>query len=101
MLLLLLTRVCALTTEDYLYTERTAPTAWLAPEVFVASTRGNMGKLATAASDVFMLGCCYLELVTGCTRTPYDWLTGFALTVYRGQDSTRSIGPIQVPLRIG
>jgi hypothetical protein len=87
-------RVCV--TEDYVYTERTAPTGWLAPEVFVPSTRDRAGKVATAASDVFMLGCCYLELATKCTRTPYDWLSGFALTVYRGHDSTRAIGPIQV-----
>jgi hypothetical protein len=87
-------------TEDYVYTEQTAPTAWLAPEVFVDSTKGRAGKVATAASDMFMLGCCYLELATKCTRTPYDWLRGFALTGFRWHDSTRTIGPIQVTMML-
>jgi hypothetical protein len=78
------------------YTELKAPTAWLAPEAFLASTTSQKGKAASPASDVFMLGCCFLELATGCTRTPYDWLTGFSLTAFRAHDTSRMIGPIQV-----
>jgi serine/threonine protein kinase len=80
---------------DHVYTELKAPIAWLAPETFTAHAGG---KVASAASDVFMLGCCYLELLTSCTRAPYDWLSGFALTTFRAHESTRSLGPIQVPL---
>ena len=57
--------------------------------------------LVTEASDVFMLGCTFIEVLTGCTREPYDWLmeedpSGVALTVYRGQEATRTINPIMV-----
>jgi hypothetical protein len=84
--------------EDRTYTDLKAPTAWRAPETFVSRAAGKVGSVASTASDVFMLGCCFLELATGCTRTPYDWLPGESLLVYRGHDSTRAIGPIQVTL---
>jgi hypothetical protein len=82
--------------DDHVYTVLKAPTAWQAPETFVRRAAGKEGTVASAASDVFMLGCCYLELATKCTRTPFDWLAGFELTVFRGHDSSRCIGPIQV-----
>ncbi len=75
-----------------------APTAWRAPETFVSRAAGKEGSVASTASDVFMLGCCFLELATGCTRTPYDWLDGDDVIVFRKHASTRCIGPIQVTL---
>jgi serine/threonine protein kinase len=84
--------------EDRTYTDLKAPTAWRAPETFLSRAAGKVGSVASTASDVFMLGCCFLELATGCTRTPYDWLYGESLLVYRGHDSTRAVGPIQVTL---
>jgi hypothetical protein len=85
----------SLSPEDYVYTEQTAPIAWLAPEAFAESTRGRAGRIATTASDVFMLGGVFLELATRCTRTPYDWMTGFSLSSFRWLESTRFIGPVQ------
>jgi hypothetical protein len=79
------------------YTVLKAPTAWRAPETFVSRAAGKVGSVASPASDVFMLGCCFLELATGCTRTPYDWLTGEDLLVFRKHAATRAVGPIQVP----
>ena len=52
--------------------------------------------MVSAASDVFMLGCAMIEVLTGCERHPYDWLAGEDLLVYRKQDSTCMMGPIQV-----
>jgi hypothetical protein len=78
------------------YTLLLAPTAWRAPETFVSRDGGKVGSVATPASDVFMLGCCFLELATKCTRTPYDWLVGEDLLVFRKQTVTRTIGPVQV-----
>ncbi len=83
-----------------MYTVLKAPTAWRAPETFVSRAAGKEGSVASAASDVFMLGCCFLELAPGCTRTPYDWLPGESLLVYRGHDSTRCIGPIKVTIML-
>ena len=48
------------------------------------------------ASDVFMLGCTFLEVMTGCTREPYDWLSGEALLLFRGDTLTRDLNPLQV-----
>ena len=57
--------------------------------------------VVTEASDVFMLGCTFIEVLTGCGREPYDWLmtedpSGTALTVYRGHESTRNNNPLVV-----
>jgi hypothetical protein len=62
----------------------------------MSSSRGHVGGVATRASDVYMLGGAYLEIATACARTPFDWLSGFALTGYRWHESTRCIGPVQV-----
>ena len=53
------------------------------------------------ASDVFMLGCTFIEVLTGCSREPYDWLmaedpSGMDLIVYRKQESTRNNNPLVV-----
>ena len=53
------------------------------------------------ASDVFMLGCTFIEVLTGCSREPYDWLlqedpSGMSLMVYRGHESTRNNSPLAV-----
>ena len=39
------------------------------------------------------------QVLTGCSREPYDWLAGEDLLVYRKHDSTREVGPIEVRLR--
>ena len=48
-----------------------------------------------------MLGCTFIEVLTGCSREPYDWLmeddpSGMSLIVYRGQESTRNNNPLVV-----
>ena len=53
------------------------------------------------ASDVFMLGCTFIEVLTGCSREPYDWLmkedpSGNRLVAYRASDATRNINPLVV-----
>ena len=50
---------------------------------------------------MFMLGCTFLEVLTGCSREPYDWLKegdphGFKLITYRTHDLTRDISPVTV-----
>ena len=39
------------------------------------------------------------QVLTGCSREPYDWLAGEDLLVYRKHDSTREVGPLEVGLR--
>ena len=83
------------------YTKLLAPIAWRACETFVSRADGSM--IVTEASDVFMLGCTFIEVLTGCSREPYDWLvkedpSGTALTVYRGHESTRNNNPLVVRL---
>ena len=65
----------------------------MAPETF---DDGVKGQLVSTASDVYMLGSCFVELATGCERTPFDWLTMQRIMVFRGHDSTRHISCIQV-----
>ena len=65
----------------------------MAPETF---DEGVKGQLVSPASDVYMLGSCFVELATGCERTPFDWLTVQRIVVFRGHDSTRHINCIQV-----
>ncbi len=84
--------------EDHVYTVLKAPTAWRAPETFLSRAAGKEGTIASTASDVFMLGCCYLELATKCSRLPYDWLGGEDLLVFRKHAATRCVGPVQVQL---
>ena len=80
------------------YTKLLAPTAWRACETFIPRVSG---MVVTEASDVFMLGCTFIEVLTGCTREPYDWLTeedpsGMTLITYRTHESTRSNNPLVV-----
>ena len=81
------------------YTKLVAPLAWRACETFVP--RADGGMVATEAADVFMLGCTFIEVLTGCSREPYDWLmaedpSGMSLMVYRGHESTRNNSPLAV-----
>ena len=48
-----------------------------------------------------LLGCTFIEVLTGCTREPYDWLmaedtTGFRLITYRTHELTRDNNPLTV-----
>ena len=79
---------------DNQYTTRTAPIAWRACETF-ASHR-SAGTIVLEASDVFMLGCTFIEVLTGCSREPYDWLTGEQLITFRAHDTTRDLSPLLV-----
>ena len=79
---------------DNQYTTRTAPIAWRACETF-ASHR-SAGTIVLEASDVFMLGCTFIEVLTGCSREPYDWLTGEQLIAFRAHDTTRDLSPLLV-----
>ena len=50
---------------------------------------------------MFMLGCTFIEVLTGCSREPYDWLVKedpscMSLLVYRGHESTRNNNPLVV-----
>ena len=87
------------------YTTRAAPIAWRPPESFEARPSGK-GELLQFASDVYSLGCTFIEVLTGCEREPFDWLvaadnTGFKLITFRSHDSSREIDPITVRSRIG
>ena len=76
------------------YTTLVTPVAWRACETFIP--RGDDTILASTASDVFMLGCTYIEVLTGCTRKPFDWLLGTSLVKYRQDEATRNNTPIMV-----
>ena len=76
------------------YTTLSAPVAWRACETFVHHV--TPGTIVTEASDVFMLGCAFVEVLTGCSREPYDWLSGEALLLFRGNDATRGLNPLLV-----
>ena len=65
----------------------------MAPETF---DDGDKGRIVSPASDVYMLGSCFVELMTGCERQPFDWLTGQRVLVFRGHDTTRAIHCIEV-----
>ena len=47
---------------------------------------------AAQASDVFLLGCTFIELLTGCSRTPFDWLVNSNVGV-AGATSSRTFDP--------
>ena len=76
-----------------------APLAWRACETF--APHKSAGTIVLEASDVFMLGCTFVEVLTGCSREPYDWLmeddpSGMDLIVYRKHESTRNNNPLVV-----
>jgi hypothetical protein len=58
---------------DHTYTTLKGPVNWRAPETFDLSLKG---QIVSAASDVHMLGSCVLEVMTACTRTPFDCVVG-------------------------
>ena len=81
------------------YTKLVAPLAWRACETF--APHESAGTIVLEASDVFMLGCTFIEVLTSCSREPYDWLmkqdpSGMDLIVYRKQASTRNNNPLVV-----
>ena len=81
------------------YTTRVAPLAWRACETFIPRPGG--GTIVTTATDVFMLGCSFIEVLTGCSREPYDWLLAkdpscAALKTYRTAEATRNVDPLSV-----
>ena len=86
--------LCSRRAADHVYTTLVGPVAWRAPETFDDHADGK-GQVASAATDVFMLGGSFLELLCGCERTPYDWL-GPGVFAYRASSATRAIGPIDV-----
>ena len=50
-----------------------------------------------------MLGCTFIEVFTGCSREPYDWLmeedpSGRSLFAYRASDATLNHSPLAVRL---
>ena len=65
----------------------------MAPESF---DEGVNGQLVSPASDVYMLGSCFVEVATGCERMPFDWLSPQRTMVFRGHDSSRGVNCIQV-----
>ena len=75
------------------YTDLKGPVAWMAPETF---DEGVNGQLVSPASDVYMLGSCFVEVATGCERMPFDWLSPQRTMVFRVHDSSRGINCIQV-----
>ena len=81
------------------YTTIATPLAWRACETF--APHEGKGILASVASDVFMLGCTFVEVLTGCTREPYDWLiaedaSGMKLKAYRTNVATMNNNPLVV-----
>ena len=58
---------------DHAYTSLMGPVNWRAPETFDVTFKG---QIVSAASDVYMLGSCVLEMMTACTRTPFDCVMG-------------------------
>ena len=65
-----------------MYTHLAGPTAWMAPETFIESEKGH---IASKASDVYMLGSCFVELLTGCERMPFDWLSPSQTFIFRAR----------------
>ena len=92
-MLIFLCNPVLLPVEDHTYTQLVGPVAWMAPETFAGRAKG---QVVSAASDVYMLGSCFLEVMSGCQRTPFDWLTGYTLLAFRGQESTRQVNTLQV-----
>ena len=82
------------------YTTLLGPVAWRAPETFRPRTSPSTpGTIVQCESDVFMLGCTFLEVLTGCTRQPYDWLTEgdpASLLRFREGAGTLDVSPLQV-----
>jgi serine/threonine protein kinase len=81
--------------DDSVFTELLSPIPWCAPETFAPHGDGRMR--ASRASDIFMLGCTYVELLTKCARKPYDWIPSLEeLQAFRTADSTRALNPLDV-----
>ena len=81
------------TVADHAYTHMMAPIPWMAPEMFDV---GEKGHKVSPASDVYMLGSCFVEVTTGCERQPFDWLTPEGVRRLRYNDSTRGVSCIEV-----
>ena len=74
------------------------PIAWMAPETF---DEDEKGRVVSPASDVYMLGSCFVEVATGCERQPFDWLSPQRCFLFRGNDDTRGVNCIQVMVGTG
>ena len=81
------------TVADHMYTRLNGPIPWMAPETFDDSEKGHV---VSPASDVYMLGSCFVEVATGCERQPFDWITPQGVVRLRYSDDTRAISCIQV-----
>ena len=81
--------------DDRVYTDLPTPVAWRAPETFEAQAASRQ-QVASAATDVFMLGGSFLELLCGCERTPYDWLGAGNILPFRASYTTKHLGPVEV-----
>ena len=74
------------------------PIAWMAPETF----DGRMpSRTASTAGDVYMLGSTFLEVISGCTRTPFDWLPARGVFNYRGHEVSRQVNTVEAALEAG
>ena len=69
--------------------------AWLAPEM-VGSQASAVPAVGTRASDVYMLGGVFLEVITGCSQKPFEWLESNRLVDYRSARSTAKENTIEV-----
>ena len=78
---------------DHTYTTLKGPTAWMAPETFDENVKG---QIVSPASDVYMLGSCFVEIAPSCTRAPFDWLAGQRIFLFRGHETSRATNCIQV-----
>jgi serine/threonine protein kinase len=102
LLLLTCTVLPSLCAEKRLNSELQASIAWLAPETVAdPSDTGSVHGPSTPASDVYMLGSTFLELATGCTRAPYDWLADAELLRFRCHPTSSGVGPVQAAVIAG
>ncbi len=65
----------------------------MAPEALGEEGDSHVGS---SASDVYMLGGCFIEVLTACTRTPFDWLPAHDVVAFRTRETSRQVGCIQV-----
>ena len=65
----------------------------MAPETF---NEGEHGQVVSPASDMYMLGSCFVEVATGCERLPFDWLGTQGVLRLRFNDSTSGVNCLQV-----
>ena len=84
---------CPLAVAEHRFSHQTGPIPWMAPETF---DEGKKGHVLSPASDVYMLGSCFVELATGCERQPFDWLAPQDVLRLRYNNGTRGVSCLQV-----